>query len=107
MLEKDKGDFFMREPILKAVAMPPRLFWAPMQIAGANMAVQLALMLIFIAVADLNPLWIICCLLITHAILVSYGTKEPHLGHMLMAWGKSGPNMTHSIYQSRGVKLAP
>ena len=97
----------MREPILKAVAMPPRLFWAPMQIAGANMAVHLSMMLILIAVLDLNPLWVIASLLATHATLVSYGTREPHLGHMLMAWGKSGPATSHTIYHSRGVKLAP
>ena len=97
----------MREPILKAVSMPPRLFWAPMQIAGANMAVHLSMMLILIAVADLNPLWVIASLLLTHATLVSYGTREPHLSHMLLAWGQCGPATSHNIYRSRGVKLAP
>ena len=97
----------MREPILKAVAMPPRIFWAPMQVAIINMTVHLALILIMIAVVDLNPLWLLASLVSTHALLVSYGTREPHLSKMLMAWGKSGPNTSHSIYSSRGIKLAP
>ena len=97
----------MREPILKAVAMPPRIFWAPMQVAIINMTVHLAIILIMIAVMDLNPLWFLASLIVTHSILVSYGAKEPHMSRMLMAWGKSGPNMTHSIYTNRGIKLAP
>ena len=97
----------VREPILKAVAMPPRLFWAPMQVALINMTVHLALILIMIAVVDLNPLWLLTSLVGFHSILVSYGAREPHLSRMLMAWGKSGPNTSHSIYPNRGIKLAP
>ena len=32
----------MNEPILKAVAMPPRLFWAPLAPAILNLAIQFA-----------------------------------------------------------------
>lgn len=97
----------MREPVLKAVAMPPRLFWAPMQIGLANMAVHFALMFILLGAIDANPLWMVTCFVITHATLASYGAKEPHLARMCMAWGKSGPTRTHSIYSSRGIKMAP
>ncbi|MBP5344227.1 MAG: hypothetical protein J6Y85_04055 [Alphaproteobacteria bacterium] len=97
----------MREPILKAVAMPPRLFWAPMYVAVINITVHLSLILIMIGVMDLNPLWFGASLVGIHAFLVSYGAKEPHLSRMLLAWGQSGPAKTHSIYETRGNKLAP
>jgi len=97
----------MREPILKAVAMPPRLFWAPFMIGVANFAVHGALLFMLIAIVDFNPLWVGVSAIVVHSIIVSYSSKEPHLSRMCEAWGKSGPNTTHSIYESRGVKLAP
>lgn len=97
----------MREPILKAVAMPPRLFWAPFMIGLANFTVHIALMFMLIGIADFNPLWMITSALIIHSIIVSYSAKEPHLSRMCESWGKSGPAMTHSIYENRGNKFAP
>ena len=97
----------MREPILKSVAMPPRLFLAPFAIAGANLAIHAAWMFILLGIFDVSPLWTLASALSAHAFLVVTGMREPHLSCMLEAWGRNGPTVSHNIYRSRGVKLAP
>ncbi len=97
----------MNEPILKAVAMPPRLFWAPLAPAILNLAIQFAAVFILLAAYQLNPLWIVgLSVLPSHLILVALGTKEPHLSNMMKS---QGPFMKayHTIYPQRGRKLAP
>ena len=97
----------MREPILRAVAMPPRIFLAPFVPAMANFVIQAAWMFILIGMFGVNPLVSLVTILLGHIFLVIAGTKEPHLSHMLQAWGTNGPAMSHNIYKTRGVKLAP
>lgn len=97
----------MRTPILKAVCMPPRLFWAPFVPAMANFVIQAAGMFILIGLFEVNPLVSLITILVGHTFLVILGTREPHLSHMLKAWGTSGPTSSHNIYPSKGVKLAP
>ena len=97
----------MREPILRAVAMPPRIFLAPFVPAMANFVIQAAWMFILIGMFGVNPLVSLITILLGHIFLVIAGTKEPHLSHMLQAWGTNGPAMSHNIYKTRGVKLAP
>jgi len=97
----------MREPILKAVAMPPRLFFAPFLPAMANFVVQISVLLILIALIDMNPLFVMGTIFLGHVFLIVEGTREPHLSRVLEAWGRNGPTVSHNIYRSRGVKLAP
>ena len=97
----------MREPILKAVAMPPRVFWAPMVPAIVNFATQVPLLFIWIGLFQGNPIWAIWTILAVHIVIIIYGAHEPHLSHMMMAWGQNGPMATRSIYRSRGNKFAP
>ncbi len=97
----------MNEPILKAVAMPPRLFWAPMAPALLNLAIQFSAVFILLAAYQLNPLWVVgISVLPSHLILVALGAKEPHLSSMMQS---QGPFMKtyHTIYPQRGRKLAP
>ena len=97
----------MKEPILKAVAMPPRVFWAPMIPAIANMATQIPIIFLWIGLFQGNPIWGIWTVLIVHFTIVVYSAKEPHLSHMMLAWGQNGPVATKNIYHSRGNKFAP
>lgn len=96
----------MNEPILKAVSMPPRIFWAPMIPAVVNLAVQLSLMFTIGIPMGFNPLVFVASILIVHIGIIIYGVKEPHLSKMMKA---QGPLMTPSknIYGTRGNKLAP
>lgn len=97
----------MKEPILKAVAMPPRIFWAPFALAIVNAVVQFGIMMMWIAVAQGNPIWFIATIALGHIYLVVHSTYDPHLYRMLGAWGRARPHATKNIYPSRGVKLAP
>ena len=97
----------MREPILKAVAMPPRIFWAPMIPVVVNFAVQICLVFLWIGLSGGNPIWGLATILVAHVFLIVYGAREPHLSHMMKAWGLNGPASTKNIYHSRGNKFAP
>ena len=69
----------MKKQIFKSVAMPSRLFKAPLALAAANIGVHLPM----ITLASFNPLWLIISLLIVHAGLIIAGIKEPHLSNLL------------------------
>ena len=97
----------MREPILKAVSMPPRVFWAPMIPAIVNFSTQVPLMFIWIGLFNGNPIWAIWTILAVHIVIIIYGAREPHLSHMMLAWGQNGPTATKNVYRSRGNKFAP
>ena len=96
----------MREPILKAIAMPPKMFWAPFLPAASNLAVQLSFMLIGIGVFDMNPIIFVIPIVIAHLILVIYGSREPHLSTMLQTYGPMSHG-SRNMYKSKGTKLAP
>ena len=96
----------MREPLLKAVAMPPRLFWAPFLPAGANMGIQFPIMFIGLGVFDMNPLLFVFPIVFVHIVLIIYGAREPHLSAMVRAYGPMAGG-SQNIYKSKGTKLAP
>ncbi len=95
----------MREPILKAVAMPPRIFWAPAIPAMLNFAVQAPIMFMWIGSGG-NPIIFIGTLIIVHFFIIIYSVKEPHLSHMMQAWGPLA-TPTRNVYKGKGNKLAP
>ncbi len=96
----------MREPILKAVAMPPKIFWAPFVPAVVNFSMQMGIMVMCLAVFNTNPLWFILPLGIGHLIIAGYAWNEPHMSRMMMTYGPmSSP--TKNIYPVKGHKLAP
>ncbi len=95
----------MQEPILKAVAMPPRAFWAPLVPAVLNFSVQAPIMFLMIAY-EINPIVFIFTIILVHLGIVAYGVREPHLSNMLQAWGRI-QKPRRNIYKSKGVKLAP
>lgn len=97
----------MREPILKAVAMPPKVFWAPMFPMIVNFAVQMGIMVILQGAfpGQVNPIVFIATFVIAHAGLVAYGVREPHMSKMMQAYG---PFLMPSknVYHSHGDKYA-
>lgn len=97
----------MREPVLKAVCMPPRLFWAPAIVAGANLIVQFSLMLMWVGLTGRSIMPFIISIPVAHAAIVEWGSKDPHLSKMLVSWGRSGPTSTKNVYCCRGTKFAP
>ena len=95
----------MRVDTLKSVAMPPRLFWAPFIIAAINGVIQLVFMIVTLVLVQLNPLWWVGSIVITHTVLIGYGAKEPHLSKIFVSYGKV-PQTSQNMYKGKGVKLA-
>ena len=96
----------MREPILRAVAMPPKMFWAPLLPAAINLAVQFPFMFIGMGVFGINPLLFVFPIVIAHVFLIIYGSKEPHLSTMIRTYGPMSGG-SKNMYKSKGTKLAP
>jgi len=96
----------MREPILRAVSMPPRILWAPMLPAAINLAIQFPFMFIGMGVFELNPLIFVFPIVIAHVFLIIYGAKEPHLSTMIRTYGPMAGG-SQNMYKSKGTKLAP
>ena len=85
--------------------MPPRLFWAPMVPAMANLGIQFPMLFVLIT-KDINPLTIVATILIAHLILIAAGAKEPHLSNMMKSRGPFIKTYKN-IYPEKGTKLAP
>lgn len=96
----------MREPILKAVAMPPRVFWAPMYPAVMNFAMQAGIMSICTIALNISPIYFIGTIALVHGIIAAYSAREPHLSKMLITFGPMA-TPSKNIYKSKGNKLAP
>ncbi len=96
----------MREEILKAVAQPPKVLWAPMVPAIINLGIQFPFMFMGIGVADVNPLYFVTCIIMSHVALVFAGLKEPHLSTMMQAYGQTYIN-SKNLYEVIGNKFAP
>lgn len=96
----------MREELLKAVAQPPKVLWAPMLPAILNMGVQFPLMFMAMGVGDVNPMFFVATILAGHMALIFAGLKEPHLSRMLQSYGQSYIKTTN-LYPVRGSKFEP
>ena len=96
----------MREEILKAVAQPPKILWAPMIPAVINLGIQFPMMFMGIGVGNMNPLFFIVLIIASHAALCAAGFKEPHLSTMMQAYGQTYIKTTN-LYQEVGNKFAP
>lgn len=96
----------MREEILKAVAQPPKVLWAPMVPAIINLGIQFPMLFIGIGVADVNPLFFVSTIIISHIALIFAGIKEPHLSTMIQAYGQTNIKTTN-LYSVQGSKFEP
>ncbi len=96
----------MREELLKAVAQPPKVLWAPMVPAIINLGIQFPVMFMAMGVADLNPLFFVVLIIAAHVALIVAGQKEPHLSNMLRAYGQTYIKTTN-LYPVKGSKFEP
>jgi hypothetical protein len=95
----------MREDILKAVAQPPKVLWAPMVPCVINLGVQFPVLFMGLS-ADLNPLVFVTTIILAHLGLVYAGIKEPHLSTMMQAYGQTSKR-SKNLYSVRGNKFEP
>lgn len=96
----------MREPILKAVANPPKILWGPFLPTLLNLGLQFPMMFICIGVFDFNPLLFVMSIVGIHCIIILWGAKEPHISSMIQAFGQTH-RVTNNLYKEKGNKFAP
>ena len=96
----------MRDIILKAVANPPKLFWAPVLPAALNAGLQIPFMFMAIGIWQLNPLIFITSIVVGHIIVVAIGAKDPHLSGMIQAFGTTNLS-SKNLYRVKGHKFEP
>lgn len=96
----------MREPILKAVANPPKILFGPFLPALVNLGLQFPFMFISVGVFDINPLIFVITIVIVHTVIILWGAKEPHISTMIQAFGQTYMKTTN-LYKEKGNKFAP
>lgn len=96
----------MRDIILKAVANPPKLFWAPVLPAALNAGLQIPFMFMAIGIWQVNPLIFITSIVLGHLIVVGVGAKDPHLSGMIQAFGTTNMS-SKNLYRVKGHKFEP
>lgn len=103
--KKTKG-IFMRAAILKAVANPPKIIWAPVLPALINLGFQFPMMFITIGVGDVNPLLFVISIVSVHVGIILLGNKEPHISRMIQAFGQTN-RTSKNLYKEKGNKFVP
>ncbi len=96
----------MREPILKAVANPPKLLWGAYLPVLLNLGIQFPAMFSAIGMFAVNPLIFIFSIVLTHVAIVLWGGKEPHISNMIQAYGQTF-RITNNLYKTKGNKFEP
>lgn len=96
----------MRDMILKAVAQPPKIFWAPVLPALLSAGIQTPVMFMAVGMADINPLVFVISIVSFHLLFIGWGVKEPHLSTMIQAFGQTFKT-TQNMYPEGGSKFEP
>ena len=79
----------MPERVMRAVASPATLVWAPMMPAIINMGFHALGIVYAWGLFKVSPLLIIISLIFFHMVLAAQGAKEPHMATLLPAWAYS------------------
>ncbi|MGD9650473.1 MAG: hypothetical protein AB7G80_06375 [Dongiaceae bacterium] len=96
----------MPERVLRVVANPPTLFWAPEMLVMGNFAI-VANLFIFNSAFNfpVGPLWPFFLLFANHIILAMFTAKEPHLTNCLQAWSLAQKPTANLIKMKKGKKF--
>lgn len=96
----------MAEHLLKAVAAPPMLFFAPMGLAALNGLLHGTTMIMMQAssASGSNPLLYILSAAIVHMGIAVFAVREPHLATLAQAWGM-GKRPTKNLIKTRRNKF--
>lgn len=76
----------MRTMLLRVVAEPQQIFWAPVLPAAANVMLNVSAMMFCIVLFNVNPLPFFVTSLVGHAVIAGYAVREPHLSTLIAAW---------------------
>lgn len=79
----------MKQQVLKALANPAHIFYVPYSLAVINFAVQFIGFVILFAGRmiiygkEINPLFFLVSVIITHSIIAFFSKRDPQLGQIV------------------------
>lgn len=95
----------MPQRVMRAIASPPQMFFAPVELAMMNFLIA-GVVMIFGFAFELNPMWALSLLVINHIGLAFVGAREPHAYRILMCWSQAN-RKTKNLIKTKGNKFVP
>ena len=87
----------MRTMLLRAVAEPPQIFWAPILPAASNVLLNTSVMLFGIVGFDVTPIPFFATMIIGHILIAGYAVRDPHLSNLITAWMETRRRTTNLV----------
>lgn len=92
--------------MLRVIAEPPQVFWAPLLPAAGNVLINITAMLFGIMGFNVNPLPFFVTMLVTHVLIAGYASRDPHISGLISAWMVSR-RKTVNLIPVQGNKYVP
>jgi type IV secretory pathway VirB3-like protein len=97
----------MKEELLKSVARPAQVFYAPFGLAVLNLALAAYFILVLLLFGMGGYIWLpIVGFILLHGVLILVGRREPHIDSMLAARRRVNTKTRNMIKES-GNKFTP
>jgi type IV secretory pathway VirB3-like protein len=97
----------MPERVLRAVAVPPTIFWAPLIPAVLNVSFWAIAMLFSLAAFQISPLRYIVLLFVCHILIAGQAARNPHLSTLLLCWARTISPTKNLPRKARVKRYAP
>lgn len=92
--------------VLRVIAEPSQIFWAPVLPAAANVLLNVTLMMFFILLYNVTPIPFFVTTLVGHGMIAVYAVRDPHLSTLMTAWMETRKK-TRNMLRVRGNKYVP
>lgn len=93
--------------IMNAVAYPPTLLFAPVEMAGLNMGINVACMVISNASFQISPIIFLLTLIAGHLASALAYSRDAHIVYIAQAIGRYPRSSKNLIPAKEGVKYVP
>lgn len=93
--------------IMNAVAYPPTLLFAPVELAGINMAFNVGGMIIANASFNVTPIIFLVTLVIGHVVSAFAYARDAHIVYIGQAIGRYPLRSRNLVPSEEGVKYVP
>ena len=95
----------MKEELLKSVAQPMMVFYAPFGLFIRNFAICVILMFVLLVFGfGIHILWVILLFVVLHFVSIAVGKHEPHIDNIL-ASRKNIRARTRNVVREDGNKF--
>ncbi len=83
--------------LLRVIAEPPQIFWAPVLPAMGNVLINTSLMLFGVVLHVVNPIPFFITMAIGHGFIAGYAVRDPHLATLITAWMETRRKTTNLV----------